>query len=288
MRILILGVSAIALSGCSWLGLGGSNNDYQSYKQRANTGNYNYGQQAQKTKSSNNCHSGQCLSRWNVEAAVGPSFNVGGNAVTGSRAHAELGSDLNNVNFSEAYQPGVRGEIGGSYALQPNRKITANVFYEQADSDGDFDWGTIGTQELRGGLSDYETYGAEIGLRQYFTPRRGGGIIGNFRPYVEGRLGATHLNDISIEGATLDGTAFGAGEDIAFYESGWVGSAAGLVGIETPIARHATIALESGVRYTQAQGSDNSDILGGSPLSGTNNGGSRTSIPVMLRGRYRF
>lgn len=278
MRILILGVSAIALSGCSWLGLGGNN---QSYNKKAQTGNYNYGQ---KTAPKSGCHSGQCLSRWNLEAAVGPTFNVGGNAVTGSRAHE--GSDLDNIDFSEAYRPGIRGELGGSYALNPNRKITGNVFYEQAESDGAFDWGTVGTQELRGSLSDYESYGAEIGLRQYFAPRRGGAILGNYRPYVEGRVGATRLSSVDVQGATLGGTALA--DDIAFYESGWVGSAAGLVGVETPIARHTTIALESGIRYTQKPGTDTSQILGDSPLAGTNNGGSRYSIPVMLRGRYRF
>ena len=278
MRILILGVSAIALSGCSWLGLG-SNNDYKSYNHNANYGNYNY-----QPKATNGCNTGKCLSRWNLEAALGPTINIGGNAITGDRTNAGTPANINNISFKQAYKPGVRGEIGGSYALSPNRKITGNVHYEQADSEGTLDWGTIGGQNLTGALSDYETYGAEIGLRQYFAPRRGP-LIGNIRPYVEGKLGATHLNDINIEGAQLGGAAFSA-TDVPFYRSGWVGSAAGLVGVETPIARHATIALESGIRYTQGPRSANG--LEGTPLAGTNNGGSRTSIPVMLRGRYRF
>ena len=76
--------------------------------------------------------------------------------------------------------------------------------------------------------------------------------------------------------------------NIPLYRSSWVGSAAGLVGVETPIARHATIALESGVRYTQSPRSDNSRLDGSTLFSGINNGGGRVSIPVMLRGRYRF
>jgi len=283
MRILILGVSAIALSGCSWLGLGNSK-DYRNYNQHANTGNYSY-QSA--TPSRGGCQSGQCLSRWNLEAAVGPTFNIAGNAITGDRTNEGTGAAINNISFAEAYKPGIRGEIGGSYALNPNRKITGNVFYEQADSDGVLDLGTLGTQAVTGSLSDYQSYGAEIGLRQYFAPRRGGSIIGNIRPYVEGKLGAARLDDVNLEGATVGGTALSA-EDIPFYRSGWVGSAAGLVGIETPIARHATIAIESGVRYTQGPRSDTSFLAQGTPLGGINNGGSRTSIPVMLRGRYRF
>lgn len=282
MRILILGVSAIALSGCSWLGLG-NNHNYNNYNQHSNVGSYSY----QNSAPTSGCNSGNCLSRWNLEAAVGPTFNVGGNAVTGDRTNPGTGADINNISFKQAYKPGVRAELGGSYALSPNRKITGNVHYEQAKSDGVQDWGTIGTENLTGALSDYKTYGAELGLRQYFAPRRGGKLIGNIRPYVEGKLGATHLNDINIEGAQLGGAAFAA-TDVPFYRSGWVGSAAGLVGVETPIARHATIALESGIRYTQGPRSDTSVLGAGSALGGTNNGGSRTSIPVMLRGRYRF
>jgi len=282
MRNLILGVSAIALSGCSWLGLGGNSHNYQNHNQYGHSGSYNYQQKAP----SRGCNSGNCLSRWNLEAAVGPTFNVAGTAVTGDRATA-AGSTINNIKFHEAYKPGVRGEVGGSYALSPNRKITGNVFYEEANSDRILDWGTIGTQNLTGSLSDYKTYGAELGLRQYFAPRRGGAFIGKFRPYVEGKLGATHIDDITIQNSNLGGAPFSA-TDVPFYRSGWVGSAAGLVGVETPIARHATIALESGVRYTQAQRTDTSVIGAGSALAGVNNGGSRTSIPVMLRGRYRF
>jgi len=284
MRILILGVSAIALSGCSWLGLGNGNKNYQNYN--ANSGSYSY---KNNTTSRSGCHSGQCLSRWNIEAAVGPSFNVGGTAISGDDTHATNPVAIRDVSFSEAYRPGIRGELGGSYALSPNRKITGNVFYEEAESDGLLNLGTVGTaapRTLFGTLSDYESYGGEIGLRQYFAPRRGGRIVGNIRPYVEGKLGATRLNDIDLEGANLDGDPLPA--EIPLYRSGWVGSAAGLVGVETPIARYATIALESGVRYTQSPRSDNSVLTGDSPLAGINNGGGRVSIPVMLRGRYRF
>ena len=41
MRILLAGAAAIALSGCSFLGLGG-NQDYKNYGYNAHTGNYGY------------------------------------------------------------------------------------------------------------------------------------------------------------------------------------------------------------------------------------------------------
>lgn len=279
MRILLAGVAAIALSGCSFLGLGG-NHDYKNYGYNAHTGDYGY--QAH-TPAPKPCQSHQCLSRWNLEAAVGPSFVVGGDAVTGDKANIE---GLNNISMKDAYDTGFRAELGGSYALSPNRKITGNVFLDEAQSDGVQDWGTVAGEALTGSLSDYKSYGAELGVRQYFAPRSGL-ILKSVRPYVEGKLGAAHLDDVRIQGAELGGAAFSA-VDIPFTESGWVGTAAGMVGVETPLTKYSTIALETGVRYTQGPKSDNSVLAPGFAIAGTNNGGSRTSIPVMLRGRYRF
>ena len=279
MRILLAGAAAIALSGCSFLGLGG-NHDYKDYGYNAHTGDYGY--QAH-TPAPKPCQSNQCLSRWNLEAAVGPSFLVGGTAVTGDKANI---TGLNNISMNDAYKTGYRAELGGSYALNPNRKLTGNVFLDEAQSDGRKDWGTVAGQALTGSLSDYKSYGAELGLRQYFAPRRGM-ILKSVRPYVEGKLGAAHLDDVRIQGSELGGVTFSAA-DVPFTESGWVGTAAGMVGVETPLTKYSTIALETGVRYTQGPKSDTSVLAPGFPIAGTNNGGSRTTIPVMLRGRYRF
>ena len=279
MRILLAGAAAIALSGCSFLGMGG-NHDYKDYGYNAHSGNYSYQAQHVAPKP---CQSNQCLSRWNLEAAVGPSFIVGGDAVTGDQANI---TGLNNIRMKDAYDTGFRAELGGSYALNPNRKVTGNVFIDQAESAGRQDWGTVGGQALTGSLSDYKSYGAELGLRQYFAPRPGF-ILKSVRPYVEGKLGATRLDDVTIQGTELGGTTF-SDVDVPFYESGWVGSAAGMIGVETPLTKYSTIALETGVRYTQGPKSDTSVLAPGFPIAGTNNGGSRTTIPVMLRGRYRF
>ena len=279
MRILLAGAAAIALSGCSFLGLGG-NNDYKDYGYNAHTGDYGY--QAHKP-APKPCQSNQCLSRWNLEAAVGPSFLVGGEAVTGDEANI---TGLNNISMKDAYKTGYRAELGGSYALNPNRKLTGNIFLDEAQSDGRQDWGTVAGQALTGSLSDYRSYGAELGLRQYFAPRRGI-ILKSVRPYVEGKLGAAHLDDVRIQGSELGGATFSA-TDVPFTESGWVGTAAGMIGVETPLTKYSTIALETGVRYTQSPKSDNTVLAPGFSIAGTNNGGSRTTIPVMLRGRYRF
>ena len=284
MRILLAGAAAIALSGCSWLGLG-SNHDYKDYGYNAHTGNYGYQAQTSAPKA---CNSQECLSRWNIEAALGPSFAVGGKAVTGEKMNAAPRTAVRNLDNSDIFDTGYRAELGGSYALSPNRKITGNAFIENANGGDVTDWGTLNGASLQGGLSDYETYGAEIGLRQYFAPRRGM-ILKSVRPYIEGKIGGAHLDDIRLQNVTTSaGTTVSNVADLPFYEGGWVPTAAGMIGFETPIARYTTIGLETGLRYTGTPKTDKSAIRPGTALSGANNGGARYSVPVMLRGRYRF
>ncbi len=282
MRILMLGAAAIALSGCSFLGLGG---------QKANS-NYNqktgyYGQNVgQKTATNTRCHSGNCLARWNLEGGIGPSFSAGKNIITSSRVNPNADRDFNSVSFGDAYDTGVRAELGGSYALAPNTKVTLLGHYEEAGSDGQQNLGTIGGETLTGSLSNYQAYGAELGLRQYFRPVSAG-IIKSVRPYVEARAGASHVDDISLRATQLGGAVFSA-DDIGFYEDSWVPTAAGLIGVETPVARYTTIGLETGLRYQGGLKSDNSVLSPGSQLGGLNNNRGRLSIPLTLRGRYRF
>lgn len=280
MRILLLGTAAIALSGCSFLGMNGPKHH----------GHYNaqtgyYGHQAAPAPQPK-CHSGNCLARWNLEGGVGPSFAAGKNIITASRTNENPNTDFNSISFGDAYKTGVRAELGGSYALAPNTKVTLLGHYEKAESDGAQDWGTIGEERLTGALTDYKSYGAELGLRQYFQPVQGV-IFDSVRPYVEARAGVSRVGDIGVVNTQLGGATFSA-DEVPLYDDSWVGSAAGLIGVETPIARYTTIGLETGVRFQGGLESDNSVLSAGSPLGGLNNNRGRVSVPVTLRGRYRF
>ena len=284
MRILFCGVAAVALSGCSWMGFGhGYDHGYSANSQPTYT------------KSNNNCCvGGQTLSRWNVEGGVGTDFVVGGDAITGDQVHANTFpvTTVNNVSMKDAYDTGYRAELGGSYALNPNRKLTVQGFYAQANGN-EVDWGTQGANTLRGTMTDYETYGVEAGVRQYFQPTPMP-LVKSVRPYVEGKLGAAHLNDSSLVGITETGIADPRNPtSLAMYEGGWVPTAAGLVGVETPLFNRFTVGVETGVRYVGSPQSDNTDLNAVAPnfnrrYAGANNGGSRLSVPVTIRGRYRF
>lgn len=273
-----MGVSAIALSGCSFLGnLVGynGNNSGASHQQ----GSYSY-------DNDECCVGGKALSRWNVEGALGGSYLVGGDGITGSRTSIAT-SNVGNFDSNDIWDDGLRAELGGSYALNPNRKITGNLFYQKNESAGAFDMGDLNGDALRGSISDNESYGAELGLRQYFTPRVFSEKI-RLRPYVEGKLGAAKLDDVTLDGATRAGAALPEGNSIALYDGGWVPTVAGMVGVETPIFKRATLGVETGLRWQGAPDAAGRDIVGGSPIAGINNGGDTWSVPLTVRGRYRF
>jgi len=334
MKKLLLGVAAIGLSGCSWLGLGGQNvqqsqphgtyynqgqiaaqqhggtwtqapSPRQNYNRIYNQGpaswnavqppaihqpsagvTYNTASQPIRAVKPNNgcCVGGKTLSRWNVEAGIGPEFFIGGDAISGDEINDIPGVTSQARSFNDVYDPGFRYDLGASYALNPNRKVTANLFYANADGE-ETSLGNVNGEEVVGRLDDYERYGVEVGLRQYARPFAAP-LVNSVRPYVEGKIGAARISSIDFENS--DPNATNLAGTTPFYEGGWVPTGAGLVGIETPVFNRFTMGVETGIRYTDGPASDTSRLSSGVPLAGTNNGGGNWSVPVQIRGRYRF
>lgn len=296
MKKLLLATAAVGLSGCSWLGLGQNDKtdlpEYSQYTQPAAP------KAAKAVKSADGC----CLSRWNVEAAIGPEFFFGGDAISGGDINDLSGATIptalggtgvagttvvtsNNQSIQDIYGIGARYELGGSYALSPNRKVTLSGHYSNADAD-ETTLGTINGTDVTGQLSDFERYGFEAGLRQYAKPFNAP-LVNSLRPYVEGRAGVTRIRD--IEFVNSDDSATILPGTTPFIDGSWVPTATGLVGLETPVSKYLTMGIETGVRWTGAPDSDNSVLGAGVPLAGTNNFGRNTlSVPLQIRGRYRF
>lgn len=270
MRKILLCTVAVSLSGCSFFGMGGST----------------YHSTAYNAAPVSSCPAHNCYARWNIENGAGVSSIVGGTAITGAKTNGLGGSNINDVTMDSAYKLGARAEAGISYALAPNTKVALLGHYERANPERDLDIGIIGGQNLRGNLSPYESIGAEMGLRHYLQPTRAP-IVKSVRPYVEARLGVTHVDDIAIENARLGAAAFNGGR-VALYDDSFVETGAALVGLETVVADYITVGVETGVRYRGELDADNSDIPPAAALAGANQGGSNYSIPLTLRGRFRF
>lgn len=274
MRILLLGTAALALSGCSFFGGGGQ---YGA----PTASNYSY------YPSTVSSHHGQrgAISQWNLEGAIGQEFMVGGDFTTPDEVTPIPGIDLPAVSMKDAYETGTRYEVGLSKTLNPSRKFTVMGSYTTAEGK-DVAIAEVAGNQVTGKASDYKTFGIEAGLRQYFAPGAAP-IIRSMRPYIEGRIGASKVEDIILDNARVGGAVLNGGT-VNMYEGGWVPTAAGMVGIETPVFRQATLALETGLRYRGALDGDTTFFFGVNPLTGINNDSSNLTVPVTLRGRYRF
>ncbi len=273
MRIVLLSTAAIALSGCSWLGLGGHNGNSYGH-QNAGYGQY---KAKPKKKSCTNCNT---LSRWNVEGGIGQEFITGGNVLR-TADNGLAGTTPNKVTLKSAYATGDRTDLGVSYALNPNRKVILNGYISESDGSRQ----NIGVQNgsvVAGEFSDYQSYGIEAGIRQYALPVRVP-YLKSIRPYVEARGGIASVDDIDIRNVTLT-SATGAvttANDFQALDGDWVPTAAGLIGVETPLFKRMTIGVESGLRYTGKVDNVEGGFAGADSTA-------KWSIPVSLRGRYRF
>ena len=273
MRIVLLSTAAIALSGCSWLGLGGHHGN--SYGHNAGYGAY---KAKPVKKPCSNC--GNTLARWNIEGGYGQEFMTGGNALTSAN------NDFINITpakttMKNAYEVGERLDLGVSYALNPNRKLILNGYKSKFDGERQI-LGTQGASTLSGRFSDYESYGIEAGMRHYALPVRAP-LVNSVRPYIEARAGIAKVDDINVTAVTrrAPNGAVTNTRGYQVYDGGWVPTAAGLVGVETPLFNRMTIGLESGLRY-----SGKLDAVDGGFTNA--DGASKWSVPVSLRGRYRF
>jgi hypothetical protein len=273
MRIVLLSTAAIALSGCSWLGMGGHHGN--SY------GHHNAGYGAYKAQPMKKAHHhGNTLSRWNVEGGYGQEFITGGNVIQTAPNGLNLTAPTKTT-MKSGYEVGERFDLGVSYALDPNRKVILNGYQSKFDGERQI-IGTQGATTLSGQISDYDAIGIEAGIRQYALPVRAP-IVKSIRPYLEARAGVAKVDDINVSAVTRTspGGVVTNRAGYGLYDGGWVPTAAGLVGVETPLFNRMTIGLESGLRYSGKLDAVDGGFAGA-------DGASKWSVPVSLRGRYRF
>ena len=334
MRILLCGVAAVALSGCSWLGYSteGYANGPGYNPQAVQSGSYynptittnrysadvydkaGYQYPVATTYPMDYDHGGQLVgntmypaathhapaqhtsgqygtqhygghntvpreNRWTVNGAIGTEISTGGQIFSGENA---AGFAYNNLSMDEVYKPGLRAELGAARSLKGNRMLTMTGFYSKAEGE------QVALREtpqniVVGKMSDHESYGAELGLRQYVSMP----ASSQYKPYVEGRVGGAYVDDISLDDVRLSTSPDTANRSFSFIEGGWVPTGAALIGVERPISSNAMLGLETGIRYSGGLDAD-TIAPANSALAGAAQYEERWSVPISLRGRYRF
>lgn len=254
-RLLVtaIGAAAMAVTGCAYQGSNYGHHAQPTYNPYgASTATHYRGQQSN-------------VSPTRLEFDLSYEDFVDGNIVD---AGAVVGPDTTvDVGYQDAFKPGYRASVGLARDFRPNTTFTAKGFFQQAEGEDGVIIATNGGGNVTADFSEYKSYGAELGLRQYLAQPQAG-----LRPFVGATVGAAFIEDISI---------VAGGPALVINDSGWSATASATGGFEVPLSQTASLGIESGVRWTDAQ--DRSAF--GAVLGDDN---SRLSVPVTLRGRFRF
>ncbi|MBL4596551.1 MAG: hypothetical protein JKX99_08245 [Robiginitomaculum sp.] len=256
IRIALVCTAALLLSGCGWFG---------------NLSGAGAGQ------------------RMSLELAVGIDPSVDGDVI--STAFDDTGTaELITTGYDDAYDNGLRYQAGISYEVSNTVDITLAANY--ATSDGrTLEVGNVsGIDPITADFGDYETYGAEIGLRKYFRNKTFAHLLSPaVSPYIGLNVGIQHVESI---GAILTSDGFvGIGQPTSinaeFYEDSLVPTAQIIVGAEWRANNNFSIGLETGVRYRgDLSAGDNTLVAIG--LQEARDNSHNISIPITLRGRFKF
>lgn len=194
--------------------------------------------------------------------------------------------------FDDIYGEAATFGIEGAYGLGGGLEIIGAVRSIQAD-EGTVQVGTAFVPALaaslpvQGRFGEFNAVSVEAGVRQHFD------MGGGFMPFVGARAGVTQVdaikasfsvavpdtvgvlpNDINLDNVNFydDSTAFTIGLD---------------VGASIEVIEGFTLTAETGIRY-QSELEDNDRDIGGLGLASINDAGDRLSIPLTIKGAFRF
>jgi len=258
MKRVLLGLTVLGLAGCNWGGqnhgyqYGGSHNYYNGYGHNAPMPKPHYSR----------------VPRTSLEFSAGAEEITGGNILP---TRVSLGGPIDKLTYKDTYDTGWRASGGIAHDLARRTTVTAKGVYKQADSKNDLVPVFVGPADgvFSGTLSDYKSYGAEVGVREYLNDQRSGI---QFRPYIGATVGAAYLESIDANGIA------GTTGPMEIFESEWVPTASAVLGVEVPMSNQISMGVESGIRYEGKRDSN------GSLFETTD----AYSVPVTLRGRFRF
>lgn len=194
--------------------------------------------------------------------------------------------------FDDIYGEAATFGVEGAYGLGGGLEVIGAIRSIQAD-EGRVQVGTAFVPALSAELPVFGRFGEfnavafEAGLRQHFDA--GGG----FAPFIGGRVGLTQVDAIRATFTVPVPNGVGtepndiALNNVAFYDDSTALTVGLDVGASFEIAEGFTLTAETGVRYQGELDGDDSAI-GGLGLARINDAGDRISVPVTVKGTFRF
>ena len=218
-------------------------------------------------------------SKWSAEFGLGWDNGISGNI--NSSGYGEINNQvvvITKNSYNDVYGAGLHLRFGGGYLFKPDTEARVTFTFQSLDADYITPMGDIGTSNLYGQYTDYQTFGIDFGLRRYAT------LKPKLRAYGEGTIGFGFVDKTDVTlvapGANL------VNDPNDFYDQTSAFTLGFNVGLDLAAGSKFGYFGQLGLRYVS--GMTEIDDLVATGLDDINNKSARWTLPFIVGIRYRF
>lgn len=218
-------------------------------------------------------------SKWSAEFGIGWDNGITGNI--NSSGYGEINNQvvvISKNSYNDVYGAGLHLRFGGGYLFKPDTEARVTFTFQSLDADYITPMGDIGTSNLYGQYTDYQTFGIDFGLRRYATLRP------KLRAYGEGTIGIGFVDKTDVTLIAPGANLVTQAND--FYDQTAAFTFGVNVGIDVQSGKHVGYFGQLGLRYVG--GMTEIDDLVGTGLDNINDKSARWTLPFVVGVHYRF
>ena len=218
-------------------------------------------------------------SKWSAEFGIGWDNGISGNI--NSSGVGEINNQvvvITKNSYNDVYGAGLHLRFGGGYLFKPDTEARVTFTFQSLDADYITPMGDIGTSNLYGQYTDYQTFGIDFGLRRYATLRP------KLRAYGEGTIGIGFVDKTDVTLIAPGANLVTQAND--FYDQTAAFTLGVNVGIDVQSGKHVGYFGQLGLRYVG--GMTEIDDLVGTGLDNINDKSARWTLPFVVGVHYRF
>jgi hypothetical protein len=207
------------------------------------------------------------------------------NGLTGQINSSGIGTINNQVvvitnnSYNDVYGAGLHLKFGGGYMFRESTEIRATFTFQSLDADFVVPMGDIGSSNLYGQYTDYQSFGLDVGLRRY-----GGNLSRKIRPYGEGTIGIGFVDKTDVTLVAPGANLVTQAND--FYDQTAAFTFGVNIGLDVQSGAHIGYFGQLGLRYVG--GMSEIDDFVGTGLDNINDKSARWTLPFVVGVHYRF
>ena len=216
--------------------------------------------------------------RWSVDFGMGWDNSISGNI--NSSAVGVINNQtvviLKNK-YEDVYGTGLHLRFGGGYMLKENAELRLTFTLQSLDADlvrlGDY-----GASNLYGQYADYQSFGMDVGYRQYVPIKHA------IRGYGEGTIGLAFVDETDVVLVAPQANLAGLATD--FYDRTAAFTLGFNAGVIFEVRSQTDVFVQTGLRFVT--GMSEVDAFESTSLNTMNDKSARWSMPFSAGVRFRF